>query len=83
MKGNFWVVLGFISLALFIGAMGNIEICDHLPIDSVILAIVSFGYIMAYVIVSAVTSNYSQEEFDKMQEDLDRWCFGDKKEKKK
>ena len=82
MKGRIWEILWFVSIVIFIGAGGNIEISYGWPVDSVVLAILSFAYIIGFVMWQCGTSKYTKEDYNLMQIDLDDWCFGGKNGRK-
>ena len=65
-------ILWFVALVLLIGAEGNIEVCETLPVDSVVLAVVSVGYIIFYVFIRCINTNLDRETWEEMERDWNK-----------
>ena len=72
--------LWFVSVIIFVGSTGNIELSDGVPFASLCLGIVSFSYMIGFVFLRGREFDWTENDYNLMQIDLDDWCFRRRKD---
>lgn len=70
-------ILSIISMVLLVGSVGTIELGGGDVKTAVVINVLSFIYLIGFVLYSQFNNNYTKEDFDEMEDDLDTWCFGE------
>ena len=65
-------ILWFVAVVLLFGALGNIDVSETLPIGSVVLAVISEGYIIFYVFFRCINTHLDKETWEEMERDWNK-----------